>query len=597
MLLDILLPALLLHAKPAWTSSSRYSNSTTTKPLLGTGTNACTADCVRSNSAPYASLWFTLNFTATITAETVVNVVNTKRNTTRTTTITNSEADLSNYTAITDTNSAGTRTYLVTDVAPDGSGSTTFPVAFPTVYFKYNPSYTVEGVLPTTVSGTPTCLSIGDDGQGSVLTYSTHPPIPFSTQFSNDKIAEDPKGLTFGLLGSYGMNYDAQVQPLFPDLGVWSCAVNDTFVVASAAFSKTALYLTDTTTSLEEDNESPTPDPKLPAENPLSVVEVAPTIAGAPAQISNPPAAPQPAPGSPGPPQTAGSEGGTPSAIPAVEEPAASAGQAGNPGHAGNPGQAGNPKQADSPGQAGNPGQADSPGQAGNPGQAGSLEQAGNPGQNGNNGQPNSPGQASGPESNVSPSNPTAEDSTNNDPKSPPAGPGAGQPNPEAAPSLLLTTTDSNGAATVIKAPAAIIPVPITTTENGMEIINTSPSTIAATASLDSVITSTNAVGSVIITTSQIPAIILTSTNAQGSQVLTTSPLPTPPPTNAIAAPPITINGQTITPNPEGQYIVSGQTLSPGGSPITVGSGTSGTSGTSIALQTSGGNTVLVIGD
>ena len=72
--------------------------------------------------------WLPISITATITAATVIHIVNPKSNTTRDVTITNSAADPTNHTAPIETNSLGTRTFLVTDVAPDGTGSITFPV-------------------------------------------------------------------------------------------------------------------------------------------------------------------------------------------------------------------------------------------------------------------------------------------------------------------------------------------------------------------------------------------------------------------------------------------------------------------------------------
>ena len=88
----------------------------------------CAIDCTRYPINGEVKSWFPIQITATITAATVYYIVNTKNNVTREVTLTNTEADLSNFTAPTDTNSLGTRTFMVTDVAPDGIGSTTFPV-------------------------------------------------------------------------------------------------------------------------------------------------------------------------------------------------------------------------------------------------------------------------------------------------------------------------------------------------------------------------------------------------------------------------------------------------------------------------------------
>lgn len=57
--------------------------------------------------------WSKKFITTTITAETLLFVVNRRTNSTKTTTVYNTEVDLTNYTALTNTNSAGTQTTSV----------------------------------------------------------------------------------------------------------------------------------------------------------------------------------------------------------------------------------------------------------------------------------------------------------------------------------------------------------------------------------------------------------------------------------------------------------------------------------------------------
>ena len=91
-----------------------------------TNNATCSPSCVRNNGYLNYQYWGEIPVSTTITVETVVTIINRQKDTTRTTTISNSEVDLSNVTMPTDVNSAGTRTYLVTDFKPDGKGFTTF---------------------------------------------------------------------------------------------------------------------------------------------------------------------------------------------------------------------------------------------------------------------------------------------------------------------------------------------------------------------------------------------------------------------------------------------------------------------------------------
>ena len=91
-------------------------------------------------------------------------------------------------------------------------------------------------------------------------------------------------------------------------------------------------------------------------------------------------------------------------------------------------------------------------------------------------------------------------------------------------PSVLVTTTNAQGSPVTYKVRAAVIKVPVTTTNNnGDSVVTESLSTAAATATLNRVITSTNAAGSAIVQNLRIPAIVYTFTDPQGSVATTTS--------------------------------------------------------------------------
>ena len=91
-------------------------------------------------------------------------------------------------------------------------------------------------------------------------------------------------------------------------------------------------------------------------------------------------------------------------------------------------------------------------------------------------------------------------------------------------PSVLVTTTNAQGSPIAYKVRAAVIKVPVTTTDsNGDSVVTESLSTAAATATFNRVITSTNAAGSPVVQTLRIPAVVYTFTNPQGSIATTTS--------------------------------------------------------------------------
>ncbi|KAF6229691.1 hypothetical protein HO173_011337 [Letharia columbiana] len=156
--------------------------------------------------------------------------------------------------------------------------------------------------------------------------------------------------------------------------------------------------------------------------------------------------------------------------------------------------------------------------------------------------------------------------------------PGPAPTAPVAIP-VPVTSTDAKGRITISTSTAVAHPIVLTTTNaQGRPVPTTSLSTASISASVPLVLTSTNAHGTILSSTTHLPAIILTATDAAGSESLTTSALTPPLPL------PITVGAETITPNPQSQYLISGQTLSPGSS-ITLGAGPAATV---LTLQTSG---------
>ena len=90
--------------------------------------------------------------------------------------------------------------------------------------------------------------------------------------------------------------------------------------------------------------------------------------------------------------------------------------------------------------------------------------------------------------------------------------------------SAVVTTTDAQGSQVVHTVPAAVIRVPVRTTNNkGTSITTESLLTAAATASLDVIFTSIICPGSTALQTSQVPAVVYTTTNSQGSVAVISS--------------------------------------------------------------------------
>ena len=132
---------------------------------------------------------------------------------------------------------------------------------------------------------------------------------------------------------------------------------------------------------------------------------------------------------------------------------------------------------------------------------------------------------------------------------------------------LVATSTNPEGVVVESTTFAVVTPIYSTSTNEEGEVgIATGFSTLAISASVPTIIASTNAQGDAISSTSYLPAIVLTTTNAEGSRITTTSILATPSISPTVTSPPaITVSGRIVTANPLGQYLFDGQTLTPGG--------------------------------
>ena len=412
---------------------------------------------------------------------------------------------------------------------------------FPSIlYTDYPSSYTFCGTLPTTTAGVATCLQYpcaqvpGDfdpfNSDSPAFAYPSHPPIPDTIQnISASALALDPRGSTWDAVWSYDSDYDSLIRPLMPDMGAWNCTPFGAWA-APASVLNTALYLTATSTSTEAGDEAgATPAPK--ASPPKEVP--APAAGKQPAKVE-----PQAAEAS----QIVANPFGVEK--PAAAAPVASSDQAGSDNKADFNTPASNPAPEKANSNSGT-----SPNQAANDNTGSSNVPAANPA---------SPQEGS---SNVAPS-PNQAANVNQ----------ANSPSPQEG--------NSNN--------AAILPVPGLSNQAATAIPANAPNAIA-----NVVISSTNAQGNILVTTSQVPGVIVTSTNAQGSQVVTTMPVVSPQVlANKPEPAPVVVNGHTLTADSQSHYVIAGQTLS-ANTPLVLGSGASTTP---VILQTSGIHPVLVIG-
>ncbi|MDI1490443.1 MAG: hypothetical protein OHK93_001646 [Ramalina farinacea] len=277
-------------------SASRYTNSSA---------DACSLSCSSNIGQLTINYWTPLSIATTITAETVVTIINKKSNSTRVTTVTNQEVDFSKYPKPTNLNSDGIQTTLITDVDERGSGFTTITLTFPSVYVQYDSVYHLSGQIPTTVNGKSTCTSISKD-DGAPISWPSHPPLPLTTGTVDSALMhQDPKGWTFFPMAGPDNNPDVGkvindaadyplIKSLFPDLPIWSCQGLASGVGNGPdGFSSTALFLTDTSTSIEDDEDADTATAHQPKTSvmvdPVSA-QPTPSAKVEPSQTPQPPA-------------------------------------------------------------------------------------------------------------------------------------------------------------------------------------------------------------------------------------------------------------------------------------------------------------------
>ncbi len=403
--------------------------------------------------------------------------------------------------------------------------------AYPTTRFEEYPStYSLCGTLNTTISGSATRLTYQDgcdvyDGkitinhQAPTFTYPSHPP-PSETVDSDLDLVRDPKGWTYSASIDYGCCGDTLASAHFPDLGVWACARIEALTVVAPQGPTTKSTVT-IITATSTSTEANVPSPSSTRNAMQDPVAVVAVSTG---QTSNLPPPPLP----------------TQVASPIVHETLVSE----------------------------------------------------------HGFQPSTATENTGPSAKVEPTMAGfvdtldhAEISTLPVPVQVSITDNQGRviALPASAAAALLvpisaTYIDAQRNAIVSTSLAAIIPVPLSSTNEGGE-VTASPSLAIApvTVSTPVVLTSTNAQGRIVTSTSYLPALLLTTRDARGSQLITTSPLlpaveiantnakESPVlttskllPTNA-GPPVLTIGSQTITANSQNQYIIGSQTLTSGG--------------------------------
>ena len=480
---------------------------------------------------------------------------------------------------------------------------------FPSIlYTDYPSSYTFCGTLPTTSTGVATCLdypcaqsdqySDPFKSDSPVFAYPSHPPIPDSVQnISASYLALDPRGSTWDAVWSFDSDYDSLIKPLMPDMGAWNCTPFGEWA-APASVLNTALYLTATSTSTEAGDEAgatPASQANPPKEVPVPAVgkepaKVEPQAVEASRIVANvfglksPAPAPDKQPQAPGP--------------PAKVAPAPSPDQAASKNEAGPNRPAPNPAPEKAESNADTP-----PNQAANDDTASSNAPVANPA-------------------------PPQEGNSNNAALLPIPGLGnqdttavpAAAPNAllnvvvssvnaqgsivvatSQAPGVIVTTTNAQGSQVVTTMPVASpqvfdnTPKPAPVVVDGYTLTTDSQSRYVIASQTLSVNT-TLVLGSGAFTT---PLVLQTSgihlVLVIGSST-TTLNLPSATATTTTPSA-ITIGSQTITPNAQGQYLVDGQTLTPGGEIVVGGTtapgGTVAVGGTTISLAPSATQAVV----
>lgn len=138
----------------------------------------------------------------------------------------------------------------------------TFPT---TAYQDYDPTYSLCGTVATSINGSATCLTYQDgcdittgvtriNDRALTSTYPSHPLLlqaGIQTR-GMENFTQDPRGWTYvPVIGVVCGDEEELLKPLFPDLGLWSCAVAGGCVLG-ATYHDTALLLTATSISTED---------------------------------------------------------------------------------------------------------------------------------------------------------------------------------------------------------------------------------------------------------------------------------------------------------------------------------------------------------
>ncbi|MCJ1339004.1 hypothetical protein MMC09_004293 [Bachmanniomyces sp. S44760] len=565
----IIATVLLSQATWAFPQQTTFGNATTRGPSGPTPTG-CLANCTLSVESASYLYWVPLPVATTITAETVVFIINNKLNTTRTTTLTIAETELGNYT-LPDVNTAGTHVTTLTNFDPLNGQNQTTVVAYPTVYSDY--AYTIDwsGQITTTTDGQATCLT-----HNGYLpeTLPSHPPLPTSR---NPLDTNDTKGLTYEPQILYnGCDPNAEIGPLFPDNAALHTCNFSADCVAPLAVSSTALFLTATSTSFDDSSppeQTSAAGPSSAPGQPTALPESLPSPPTSPSQ-SAAPVNTQPAP--PNPPTTT---------IPPANNPPPNNSPPNNP-PANNP-PANNPPANNPP--ANNPPMNNPPGNSNQPGAGPTApgSQATSPAPlpapivvAGNTIAPNSASQFIVSGQTLAPGSPIV------------LGTGAVATTVALQASAGVTQLIVGSSTSNLPPPAVAPAVTAPPVVVGASIISANSASQYVVGSQTLALGSSIVIGSGTATTA-----LALQTNSNGRTEIvvgtSTSLLPLGGTGGASALPALTIAGQTITANPAGQFIVSGQTLAPG-STITLGSGASATP---VVLQTnSNGQTQLVVG-
>ncbi|KAL6721364.1 hypothetical protein ACLMJK_000467 [Lecanora helva] len=262
-----------------FTNTTQLSQSSTTPA-------GCAGGCYRYQPRLQCIEW-SQPATITRTAATLVTVINNGTNSTRISTIINTALDVEGFrpqntsssTLLVQTNSAGTATtsFLLTV----GSTTTTKYATFPTnVCYNYDSSYSIRGTVPTSVSGVAKCLTY-DNYTG--FAYPSHPSFLDRVSISDDEVAKDPQGLSYRASDQDEFDGSSEIESMFPSLGVWNCTAKPVEIngfvpqfAPARALSKVTSYLTATSTSIEAGSASaqvaprPVPVSTPPAHQPTS---------------------------------------------------------------------------------------------------------------------------------------------------------------------------------------------------------------------------------------------------------------------------------------------------------------------------------------